>query len=108
MRVVSHGLRVTPNAEFSVELPMANSSMFSRPKTIAPGRLQFFNDRRVVGRNEFAEDFRAAIERLVFDSEHVLDRNRNTQQRFLRMVSRRRQWLVGGIGLRQRVRCHRG
>ena len=41
MRVVSHGLRVTPNAEFSVELPMANSSMFSRPKTIAPAAFSF-------------------------------------------------------------------
>ena len=41
IRAVSHGLRVTPNAEFSVELPIANSSMFSRPKTIAPAAFNF-------------------------------------------------------------------
>ena len=41
MRDVSHGFRVTPKAEFSVELPMANSSIFSRPKTIAPAIFSF-------------------------------------------------------------------
>ena len=30
------GLRVGPKAEFSVELPMANSSMFVLPSAIAP------------------------------------------------------------------------
>ena len=35
-RAGSHGLRVTPLLEFSVELPIANSSMFSRPKGMAP------------------------------------------------------------------------
>ncbi len=33
---VWRGLRVGPNAEFSVELPMANSSMFVLPIAIAP------------------------------------------------------------------------
>ena len=41
MRDVSHGLRVIWNAEFSVELPMANSSMFSRPNTTAPAAFSF-------------------------------------------------------------------
>src|SRR5712671_3398577 len=41
IRLVSHGFLVGPKAEFSVELPMANSSMFSRPKTIAPAALSF-------------------------------------------------------------------
>src|SRR6266446_488615 len=41
MRVTSHGFRVGPKAEFSVELPMANSSMLSRPKTIAPDAFNF-------------------------------------------------------------------
>jgi hypothetical protein len=36
MRVVSHGLSVVKKDEFSVELPMANSSRFRRPKTTAP------------------------------------------------------------------------
>ena len=36
MRVVSHGLRVGPKAEFSVDDPMANSSMLVRPNGMAP------------------------------------------------------------------------
>src|SRR3954447_6899419 len=32
----SHGLRVGPNAEFSVEEPIANSSRFVLPTTTAP------------------------------------------------------------------------
>src|SRR3954468_6949908 len=35
-RVVSWGLRVGPNAEFSVELPMANSSRLVFPTMTAP------------------------------------------------------------------------
>src|SRR5580704_5216416 len=41
IRVMSHGLCVGPNAEFSVELPIANSSMLHRPKTIAPAAFNF-------------------------------------------------------------------
>ncbi len=40
-REVSCGLRVGPNAEFSVELPMANSSRFVFPTTIAPAAASF-------------------------------------------------------------------
>src|SRR6185436_2868931 len=36
VRLRSQGLRDGPKAEFSVELPMANSSMLARPKGIAP------------------------------------------------------------------------
>ncbi len=35
-RLVSCGLRVAPKAEFSVELPMANSSRFVLPTATAP------------------------------------------------------------------------
>src|SRR5690606_34514793 len=35
-RAVSSGLRVVPNAEFSVDDPIANSSRFVLPTTIAP------------------------------------------------------------------------
>ena len=35
-RARSHGLRVTPNAEFSVEEPKANSSMLSLPSGRQP------------------------------------------------------------------------
>ena len=41
MREVSHGLVVIWKAEFSVELPMANSSMLIRPKTTAPAAFSF-------------------------------------------------------------------
>ncbi len=40
-RVKSHGLAVGRKAEFSVEEPMANSSMFNRPRGIAPAALSF-------------------------------------------------------------------
>src|ERR1700721_4505870 len=36
IRVRSHGLRLGPKAEFSVEEPMANSSMLVLPMMIAP------------------------------------------------------------------------
>src|SRR5688572_32980878 len=36
MRSVAHGLRVAPNAEFSVDEPIANSSQFVLPITSAP------------------------------------------------------------------------
>src|SRR5215469_10464689 len=35
----SHGLRLGPNAEFSVDEPMANSSMLVLPRMIAPACL---------------------------------------------------------------------
>ena len=37
-RLRSHGLRVGPKAEFSVELPMANSSQLVLPSMTAPSR----------------------------------------------------------------------
>ena len=36
MRAVSHGLRVGPYAECSVDEPMANSSMFVLPRIVIP------------------------------------------------------------------------
>src|SRR5580692_1876861 len=38
----SHGLRLGPYAEFSVDEPMANSSMLVLPKMIAPACLSLF------------------------------------------------------------------
>ena len=38
-RSASHGLWVTPKAEFSVEEPIANSSMFVLPSEIRPAAL---------------------------------------------------------------------
>ena len=36
IRSKSHGFLVLPHDEFSVELPIANSSMFVRPNNTAP------------------------------------------------------------------------
>src|SRR3954465_2655302 len=41
IRSRSQGLRVVKKPEFSVELPIANSSMFNRPKIIAPASFNF-------------------------------------------------------------------
>jgi len=70
-------------------------------KNNRPGGLQLFDDRGVVGRDKFSEDFRATVQRLVFDGEHVLDRNRYAEQGFLLMRRAGGQGLVGGISLRQ-------
>ena len=40
-RVRSHGLRVGRKPEFSVELPMANSSMLSLPRMTSPASRSF-------------------------------------------------------------------
>jgi hypothetical protein len=42
IRSVSHGLRVTRNALFSVELPIANSSRFVFPMITAPAASSFW------------------------------------------------------------------
>ena len=54
------GLRVGPKAEFSVEQPMANSSMFVLPNATAPAASQELDDGGVVGRPPSLEDPRAA------------------------------------------------
>ena len=41
-RVRSYGLRVTPRPEFSVDEPIANSSMLTRPHGMKPFALRFF------------------------------------------------------------------
>jgi hypothetical protein len=38
---VSHGLRTTPNAEFSLDEPIANSSILVLPTIIAPAAFSF-------------------------------------------------------------------
>src|SRR5437660_924661 len=38
VRSIAHGLRVGPNAEFSVDEPIANSSQLVLPMTTAPAR----------------------------------------------------------------------
>ena len=54
------GLRVGPNALFSVDEPIANSSMFVLPTTIAPGGAQARDGRRLVRADVALENARAA------------------------------------------------
>ena len=44
----SQGFRVGPNAEFSVEEPIANSSMLVLPRMMAPARRSRSRSRRTV------------------------------------------------------------
>ena len=78
---VSRGLRVGPKAEFSVELPMANSSMFVLPSAIAPARAQRLDDGGVVGRAPALEDLRAARGRDAPRAQVVLQRDGHAGQR---------------------------
>ena len=48
------------SAEFSVDEPMANSSMFVLPRSTAPASASRAHHGRVVGRDEALEDLRAA------------------------------------------------
>jgi acyl CoA:acetate/3-ketoacid CoA transferase alpha subunit len=50
-----------------------------------------------------AENFGAAIERLIAHRDHVLEADGNAQQRFLAMRRAGGQGLVGGVGLRQGI-----
>ncbi len=64
MRSRSHGLRVTWKALFSVDEPIANSSMLVLPIRTASACLQPRDDVGVVGRHEVREDLAAAGGRL--------------------------------------------
>jgi hypothetical protein len=56
MRSRSQGFEVTPNAECSVEEPMANSSMLVLPRITRPALLQPGDQRGVVGRDPAGQD----------------------------------------------------
>src|SRR5688500_3739180 len=56
-RSVSHGFRVGPNALFSVELPIANSSRFVFPTMIAPASSSFRVTVASYGERKFASIF---------------------------------------------------
>src|SRR5437764_1291177 len=53
-REVSHGLRVTLNALFSVELPIANSSRFVFPMKTAPAASSNFTTVASYGERKFS------------------------------------------------------
>ena len=59
-RVVSQGLLVLPNAEFSPELPIANSSQFARPTDRIPTALRRLTTVGVIGATgKFSKIFEA-------------------------------------------------
>ena len=85
MRSVAHGFRVGPNAEFSVDDPIANSSQFVLPTITAPAASSRVDDRGVVRRHEVLEDLRrggrpdAARAQVVFQRDgHAGQRQRRT------------------------------
>ncbi len=67
--------------EFSVDEPIANSSMFVLPNGIAPAARKFLNHGRVVRRAIIPENFRAAGARLTGHVDDVLDRDRHAAER---------------------------
>src|SRR5947207_3035169 len=66
-RVVSQGLRVTLNALFSVELPMANSSRLVLPTITAPAASSFFTTVASYGARKFSSmrDEQVVVPKLV-------------------------------------------
>ena len=77
VRARSYGLWHGPNALFSLDEPIANSSMLSLPTTTAPARLEPLHDRRVVRRDEALEDPRRAGRLDALREEDVLQRDRD-------------------------------
>ena len=76
----SQGLRVGWYALFSVDEPIANSSMFVLPSTTAPGRLQPRDDRGGERGPIALQDPRGAGRGHALDVEDVLDRDRHAGQ----------------------------
>ncbi len=76
----SQGFLVGPYALFSVDEPIAYSSILVLPKRIAPAALSLADHGGVVRRPESAEHPAAAGRRLALDANHILDGDRNTGQ----------------------------
>ena len=93
-------MRVGPKAEFSVEEPIANSSMLVLPTKDRAGRAQPRDHGGVVGRDEVAEDLRGAGRAHAARQIDVLDGERDAAQR--RRVAAR-EALVGRGGLCERL-----
>ena len=87
-RAGSHGLRVGLNALFSVDEPIANSSMFVLPSTIAPAASSRVDGGGGEGRAVALEDPRAAGGGEALDVQDVLDRDGHAGER--RGAARRR------------------
>ena len=93
----SHGLCTGPNAEFSFEEPIANSSQFVLPSEHGAGAGQPAPRGAVVRRHVGLEDPRAARRADAARGEHVLQRDRDPGDAALRPAGRR--MIVSGRGL---------
>ena len=102
----SHGLCVVKKPEFSVELPIANSSKLALPTNTLPDSVQRLHDRGAVRRHEALQYLRGAGRLNARRAEVVFHRQRDARQRRDRLA--RRQFRVHGVRLRARlVRRHR-
>ena len=81
IRSRSHGLRVTPYAEFSVDEPIANSSQLVLPTMTAPAALEALDDCRVVGREVALQDPRRRRRRHPRGADVVLEGHRHADER---------------------------
>jgi hypothetical protein len=70
--LVFQGLRVGPKWEFSLDEPMANSSMLVLPTITVPAALSRLDHVGVVGADEVGEHLRAAGGQHAFGAEDVL------------------------------------
>ncbi len=77
----SHGLCVANSAEFSVDEPMANSSMLVFPTITAPAAVELFHDGGVVRRHEIFQHLRRAGRPHAFGADYILDSQRYARQR---------------------------
>ena len=77
----SQGLAVGPQAECSVDEPIANSSMLVLPGHDRPGGVEPLGDVRVVGADEALQDPAAGRRRLAARHHEVLERDRDAEQR---------------------------
>ena len=91
IRSVAQGLRAGPNAEFSFDEPIANSSQFVLPTMTAPAASSLRDGGGVVRRNEVLEDLRRCGRADAASAEVVLQRDRHAGQRQGRAIRVRHQ-----------------
>jgi hypothetical protein len=95
-RLVSHGLRTTPNAEFSLPEPIANSSQLSLPRVTAPASPSRSSTAASNGLRYPSSIREPAVLGRSARDEDVLVRNRHAEQR---AVLAARPARIGGFGL---------
>ena len=79
------GLRVGKNAEFSFEPPMANSSMFVRPRNTASAARSFSIIVGIIRRAKVGQDFRRAGRQFAFGANQIFHRHRQATEQTNRL-----------------------